>query len=427
MNILSAHAQVFPFPHFFISSFLISSFLVLLLGQPHPTYCFFCTEVWLRPTSNARTCEVMKTEESFSFANCSGVTYQQFAVAQARQTTAFACCVIFLFVIILFVILAIYKRKKRLEPLKLCENVVKRLTIWLTATTLPYELFLAIHSKPHSCNAIGFLIQYFGSVQFLLTLGIGVALLIRLSEAIKPEWHLKITKEFTCCCCKRKISILEVVSLVLGFVLPLINLIIFATKSCGDIDVGPCCLIASFKKNCTTDFAGRIEQPVLDDVLFTFILFVTLALFCTSMCLLCYVIRKGKDTLNIVSDSLLFIFFMAVLCVIEIPAYFALPFINQTQGVWLFYAVSIPIKGILIPTALTMAICLPIYSTIAKCKNRNQVEEQGRTLSAITEHHSSDWSVLNSSIETVFEPSHEDSEYARLVSDQEKQDYSGIM
>jgi len=74
-----------------------------------------------------------------------------------------------------------------------------------------------------------------------------------------------------------------------------------------------------------------------------------------------------------------------------------------------------------------MAICLPISSMIAKCKNSNQVGGQVRTLSAITEHHSSDWSVLNKPSETVFEPSHEDSEYTRLVTDKEKQDYSGIM
>ena len=305
---------------------------------------------------------------------------------------------------------------------------LKRLTIWLTATTLPYELLLAICSEPHSfsqnaCKAIGFLIQYFGSVQLLLTLGIGVAILIKVSEAIKPEWHLKITKEFTCCCSKCKINILEVVSLVLGFVLPLIKLRVFASISYGD--AGPWCLIT----NCITDFARQIKQPYLDDILFTFVLFLTLALFCTSLCLLCYVIRKGKGSWKIVSDSLVFLFFMAVLCVIEIPAYYVLPFIciEQTLGVWLFCAVSIPIKGILIPTALAMVIYLPISSMIAKCKNRNQVRGQVRTLSAITEHHSSDWSVLNKPSETFFEPSHEDSEYVRLVPDKEKQDYSGIM
>ena len=372
-------------------------------------------------------CEIMKTEP-FSFANCSGITDQQFAiVAQARRITAIACCVILLFVIILIVIIPICKRKKRVEPLKLCENVVKRLTIWLTAITLPYELFLAIYSIPHSfshdaCKAIGFLIQCFGSVQLLLTVGIGVALLIKVLVAIKPEWHLKITKEFTCCCCKCKINILEVVMLVLGFVLPLINLIIFATDSYGD--AGPWCSITTFKKNCTIDLAGQLEQHYLRDIPFMFVLFLTLPLIFP---LLCYVIRKGKDTRKIVSDSLLFLFFMTVLCVIEIPTYYVLPFVNRTLGVWLFFAVSIPIKGILIPTALMMAICLPISSMIAKCKNHNEVGGQGRTLSATTEHHSSDWSILNKPSETVFEPSHEDSEYARLVPDKEKQDYSGIM
>ena len=359
----------------------------------------------------------MKTEP-FSFANYSDQHFE--IVAHARRFTAIACCVI-LFVMILFVILAICKRKKRVK-------LLIRLTIWLTATTLPYELFLSICSEPHSycqdaCKAIGFLIQYFGSVQLLLTLGIGVAILIKVSEAIKPEWHVKITVEFTCRCCKCKINILEVVSLVLGFVLPLIKLRVLATISC--CDAGPWCLITTFKENCTTDCASGI--PYLDEVLFTFVLFLTLALFCTSLCLLCYVIRKGNGSWRIVSDSLMFLFFMAVFCVIEIPAYYAYELIKQTPGGWWFYAVSIPIKGILIPTALTIVIYLPISSTIAKCKYRNQVGGQVRTLSAITEHHSSDWSVLNKPSETVFEPSHEDSEYARLVPDKEKQDYSGIM
>ena len=76
--------------------------------------------------------------ESFLFINCSGFTDKQFTdVGQARHTTAAVCCAISFIVLLVLVILAIFRK------LKLCETVAKRLTIWLTAATVPYQLVLA--------------------------------------------------------------------------------------------------------------------------------------------------------------------------------------------------------------------------------------------------------------------------------------------
>jgi len=383
--------------------------------------------------------------ELFSFAYCSGVTDEQFEnVAQARRSTAIACCVILLFVIILFVILAICKRKKHVEPLKLCESVVKRLTIWLTATTLPYELFLAIHSEPHSfshdaCKALGFLFQYFGSVQLLLTLGISMVLFFKVWDATpwKPErvdsCHKKAKETFGCCGCKN--NKLEVVYLVLVFGLPfLIDWIPFTTDSYGA--TGPWCWIRSIEKNCTIHTAGLVEQIVLWDLPFGLVVLITLVLFIASLCLLGYAIKdsKAQNVIEkVITDSifsLVFLTVMSVLCVLEVTTR-TYSFSNQQLGVWVVYAISTPLGHFFIPIALLMAIYWPLSSVIAKYAHRKQQSPPREgyglvTLENRTLHHSSDWSLINKPSHSTWEPLHssnEDSENIPLMHDKLKQDY----
>jgi len=116
--------------------------------------------------------------EFFSFENCSEFTQGQLTVVVlTRGITAAICCAALLIVLGVLGIVAIPAKRK------ICGTVAKRLTIWLTAATVPYQLVLVLHLESYilsrnikSCKAYGFLVQYFGSVQLLLTLGISASL-----------------------------------------------------------------------------------------------------------------------------------------------------------------------------------------------------------------------------------------------------------
>ena len=109
-----------------------------------------------------------------TFKNCSGFTDEQItAVALVRGITAGICGVVLLIVFVVLTILAILRKTRA----RVYGTVVKRLTTWLTANTVLYELTLALSlvyyfnpSNMAFCKADGFLTQYFGSVQLLFTL-----------------------------------------------------------------------------------------------------------------------------------------------------------------------------------------------------------------------------------------------------------------
>ena len=177
----------------------------------------------------------------FSFQNCSKFTQKQLmVVALTRGITAAICCAVLLIVLVLLITVAVLVKRK------VCGTVVKRLTIWLTAATVPYQAVLVLHLESHllprdekSCKAYGFLLQYFGSVQLLFTLGISMVLFFKVWDATpwKPERVdscYKRIKECTFVCCSCKINKLEVVFLVLVFGLPLLfDWVPFTTNSYG--------------------------------------------------------------------------------------------------------------------------------------------------------------------------------------------------
>ena len=380
--------------------------------------------------------------ESFSFENCSGfITYEQFThVALVRRITAAICGAILLVVLVVLLTLAVLKKvlcKKKLEKLKFCGTVVKRLTVWLTAATVPYQLVLAMHSQPdlfpHDvCKTFGFLIQYCGSVQLLFTLGISMVLFFKVWDATpwKPErvdsCHKRINCTFTCCGCK--INKLEVVFLVLVFGLPLLfDWVPFATNSYGA--TGPWCWIGSIQKNCTFHTAGLVEQIVLWDIPFGLVVFLTFVLFFTSLCLLGCTIKNYSDSQNlmekVITDSIFSLFFLAVIFVfgvVEVITHAYLPFNKQSFGVWVVYAVITPLGGVFIPVALLTAIFLPLSLVTDKCIHGRRKKQLQATLENTTVNHNSE--LYRQPSETFFEPSHEDSEDVPLVWDTHKQDYS---
>ena len=367
--------------------------------------------------------------EFSSFENCSEFTQGQLTVVVlTRGITAAICCAALLIVLVVLGIAAVPAKRK------ICGTVAKRLTIWLTAATVPYQLVLVLHLESYilsrnvkSCKAYGFLVQYFGSVQLLLTLGISMVLFFKVWDATpwKPErvegCH-KRTKECTFACCGCKINKLEVVFLVLVFGLPLLlDWIPFTTDSYGA--TGPWCWIRSIEKNCTIHTAGLVEQIVLWNVPFAVVALLTLVLFITSSCLLGCAIKNSEAQHLLekgITDSVFSLAFLAVmfaLCVVEVTTR-TYSFDKPNFGVWVVYAISTPLGRAFIPIAVLMAIYFPLSFMISRvCHKSHKSWRKRRSADGIhtTINNNSNWSVLNQPSHTTFDPPHSSVE----VSDQQ--------
>ena len=357
--------------------------------------------------------------EAETFKNCSGFTDEQItAVALVRGITAGICGAVLLIVFVVLTILAILRKTRA----RVCGTVVKRLTTCLTANTVLYELTLALGlvyyfnpSNVTSCVADGFLTQYIGSVQILLTLSLSSTVFFKVCKVTAP-WkpaiiaalQKKVNKiEFTCCGCR--INKLEAVFFVSVFLLPpLFEWIPFITNSYGP--TGPWCWIRSKEKNCTIHIAGLAEQIVLWDVPLGLMALLTLVVFIAALCLLCCAVKNTKLQRLIdigITDSVFSLFILAimfVLCVIEVVSR-SYSFQHHDVAVWVMYAVSTPLGHAFIPLALLVAIHLPLSSTITRtcCKRQTSIQEEKHLK---TVHDSSHWSVVNADSDTAWESPH---------------------
>ena len=358
--------------------------------------------------------------EAETFKNCSGFTDEQItAVALVRGITAGICGVVLFIVFVVLTVLAILRKTRA----RICGTVVKRLTTWLTANTVLYELILALSlvyyfnpSNVAFCVADGFLIQYVGSIQVLFTLSLSLTVFFKVCQVTAP-WKPAIIatlrkkvnrSEFTCRGCR--INKLEAVFLVSVLILPsLFDWIPFITSSYGP--TGPWCWIRSIEKeNCTENAIGQAEQIALWNVPFGLMALLTLVLFIAALCLLCCAVKNTKlqrlidvgITDSVFSLSILAIMF--VLCVLEVVSR-TYSFKHQDVAFWIVYAVSTPLGRAFIPLALLVAIHLPLSSTIARpcCKRQKSIQGE-KYLKTV--HNSSHWSVINADSDTAWESPH---------------------
>lgn len=324
-----------------------------------------------RPRLLDTDCDIMGAESLF-FINCSGLTYEQFEdVAQKRRITAVVCFPISIIMLLVLVTLAIVCKKLNPERnLKLCDIAVKRLTICLAVATAPYELFLAIHSYPESysyyaCVFLGLMIQYFGSVQISLMLGISVVLFFKVCKSRCVDEFLT---EYQRCS-----KVIEVIYLVLTFaVIFVLDLILLATNSYGAS--GPWCWIRSTEMDCTVYMPGQQVRIALWDVPFLLVVLTTVVFISTFVMLLVYAFCRSKTsntTEKGVFDfcvSIVFLGLIAVFCFVEVTLHFYLLFNRRDLDIWVAYsflAVITPLGGVLIPVALLIVTLLPISSAIA--------------------------------------------------------------
>ena len=333
--------------------------------------------------------------EAEIFMNCSGFTDEEIkVVAGLRCGLASVSCTVLCLVLVILAIL------NKLGRPRVCDNVEKRLLVWLIAVSALYELFLALgvvnYFNPGTtaeafCEADGFLNQYLGSVQLLFTLGI---IFIIFFKVILE----RNTEKVKCCC---GLSRKEVVFLLVVFSIPVLDVIPFTTNSYGS--TGPWCWIRSMEKNCTIHIAGLAEQIALWTVPFGLVALVTLALVAVTPCQLCYAsckfgIRRGiLDSLPSLVTSLFFLFFTVVMYTLEV-AMRSYSFYHNDLGIWKAYAESVPLAQPAIPLALLVAIYLPL-----SCKRRShkQIQEEEKATNRPS-------SFVYVPSETNWEPPHSD-------------------
>lgn len=218
-------------------------------------------------------------------------------------------------------ILAILQKSR----VRVSGTIVKRLTIWLTAVTVLYELILALNLRYYFdpsdvafCVADGFLIQYVGSVQFLFTLGISLTVFFKVWEVAapcKPAIIDTFRKKRTSSSCDVTINVLEVVFLIVVLIFPpLFDWIPFTTNSYGP--TGPWCWIRTIEKNCTMHTAGLAEQIVFWNIPFGFVALLTLLPFIAALCLLHYANKHGNHPKMMITDSILSLAFLAIMFVL---------------------------------------------------------------------------------------------------------------
>ena len=375
------------------------------------------------------------------FKNCSNFTDEQLtAVALARGVTAAAGCGILFVVLLALVILAIVNCQR------VCGTVVKRLALGLTASSVLYQLTLALHLQHYYnpgledfCQADGFFDQYFGSVELLFTLAISLVLFLKVA-AVSSSWErfdtcYKKAKMCTFVCCSKEINQVEIALFASVFIIPLLfDWVPFTTHSYGPS--GVVCWIRSINNDCYKQTAELLEQIWLGGVPFGLVTLITLGLFVTSICLLGCANKNIKFEALVkmgITDSfcsLTCLAFVLLLCPLQMIAYF-IPF---NFGFLMLNSISISLISTLIPITVLIVIYFPLSSTIvhACCKRQKQSghKERDRDMEQFTLHSSSNWSLLDQPSHTTWSSPHssahssnDDSENLSLVRDKKLQNY----
>lgn len=296
------------------------------------------------------------------FSNCSNISVDHVhQLALVRGAVGIFCFLLCL-ATFLFELVYICRKKK--------STTLQRLFVYLTFSNLLYTAALSLHVEHYFsyrqqvqcyiCKAIGFFDQYTGSVQLLLTLGIAVKL-----------FH----KVFSFCCRRQKVTkgclsrhhyLWEALFVVVCFVLPCAVIWYpFMVDGPGGYGVeGAWCWIEVLESNCEDSNRGFLEQLLLWYV--PYVAVSIMSLFCIAAIIgfLLYVClrhynKNRKKVILAIMDMLLLMPFLVVfccVCLVEISIVVLLR-IDALDGrlnsyiMWMFYAVTTPIGGAIIPIA----------------------------------------------------------------------------
>ena len=296
------------------------------------------------------------------FSYCTGYELSKIRDLALVRGTAGLVCFVLCFAAFVFELVYIYHITKKNKSATL-----QRLFIYLTASNLLYSAVLGLHTEHYFtydneiqcvvCKVIGFFDQYSGSVQLLLTLGIVLKIFHKVfsffcKEALKQDLLRRHSKK------------IEVIFVIACFVLPLMVIWIpFAKNGPGEYGMsGPWCWIRVLESNCHTNNMAFTEQLYIWYAPFTIISFISLLCVIAILVFLVYIcfhhnVNRKNLRVVIMDICVLLPFLVAfcTVCIIELSVVILLRqevFNKDTNYIlWVLYAVTTPIGGVVIPIA----------------------------------------------------------------------------
>ena len=313
-----------------------------------------------------------------SFANCTTLTDQNVRdLALARGITGLLCFVLCVLTLIIELVLACWVRDLR--------TILNRLFIYLTISTVAYLFVLSLHIEhyfqyPHQhnfCIAVGFLDQYTGSVQLCFTLGVAVYLFYKTFSRCQGRIKLPPCME------KRYCNYwLELLFVVLSFLIPLgFDWIPFALVPYGQ--TGPWCWIESLVSKCNLTNQAFLEQMMLWYVPFGLVAFCSFLLILAMIIMFVWMHHRKmlRDKISgIIKEQCLLLGFLVVFCIlwlIEVVTRLVLYHNESAYGLWVIYAISTPLSGVIIPIGFIAYLpCKLYYKNHRKGKELNGTAEE---------------------------------------------------
>ena len=313
-----------------------------------------------------------------SFANCTNITDQDVRnLALARGITGLLCFVLCVVTLVIELVLACRMKKFR--------TILHRLFIYLTISTVAYLFVLSLHighytqyPPQHSfCIAVGFLDQYTGSVQLCFTLGITAFLFYKTYTGCRGEIRLLKCMENHYCNLG-----LELLFVFLSFLTPLVfDWIPFVLVPYGE--TGPWCWIESLASKCKLKNQAFWEQMMLWYVPFGLVAFCSFLLILAMIMVFIWMhyhkmiqVRIGE----IIKEQCLLLGFLVVFCILwltEVVTRLILYHNESTYGLWVIYALSTPLSGVIIPIGFTSYLPCKLY-----CRNHKTGKELDGTAEA---------------------------------------------
>ena len=229
------------------------------------------------------------------------------------------------------------------------------------------EHYFNYDQETEFCKVVGFLDQYTGFTQLVVTFGTVLFLFFKVVTVagIKTDYN-----RYSCCKNKYRIlckfAPLEVGFLAFSFLFSLVvSSLPFALDLTAYGETGPWCWIKSFDMNCTQDTNGFWEQIGLWYIPFGIVglfSFALMAVISTMFCWWRMKFNKGTVKPNVMDkikrmliESVIMLFFLLSycgLCAIEISVRIFTFVSNKVlYWLWVMYAVSTPLSGAIMPVA----------------------------------------------------------------------------
>ena len=295
-------------------------------------------------------------QDSQFFLNCTNLSQNELeSINVARGVSGFVCAMIS---IIMICLLLFYKSYK---------SVLQRLFLVFTVDTVILEILLGLQiehrfkyqGQDQFCTALGFLIQWTGSMTYTYSLGIVIVLAVTVYQRIRgysiSETVWKRIAEFTI--------------ILVAFLTPL--LYIWPPFINGDYGLETAyCWIRQTDKECNrVDLSDQLQFFIISQTIELVCVFVTIVLTVLYCVLRCK--YKGVGTyqvMTLLGQTLILMTFLVCHWVINCIAIAVHAIIDESYVLWLTTdAVSIPLLYLLVPFGFLVHLYAVRHTGLVKC------------------------------------------------------------